>query len=193
MPRTKAFDPDVVLDRAVSLFWQRGYESVSVQDLVDHLGVSRSSLYQTFGDKQALYLAALDRYRQQGEGEVHLLRDAEHAPLGALRSFFQAIVDGSADDTERRGCFLANAAVERGPTDADTAQRAQAALAGMQQTFERVLKRAQQRGDLPPERDPRALARFLASTVYGLRATARLGPPRAALQDVVDEALRVLE
>ena len=193
MPRTKAFDPDAALDRAVELFWARGYEAVSVQDLVDHLGISRSSLYQTFGDKQALYLAALDRYRQQDAAGAALLREAEADPLGALRRYFQAVLDESCDDAARRGCFLANAAVERGPTDPETARRAEAALAGLQQTFERVVRRAQETGALAADRDPQALGRFLASAVYGLRATARLGPPRAALQDVADETLRALE
>ncbi len=193
MPRSKAFDPDVVLDRAIDLFWQRGYESVSVQDLVDHLGISRSSLYQTFGDKQALWLAALDRYRQQGEGEARLLRESETEPLAALRRYFQSIVDYAATDADCRGCLLANATVERGPTDAETARRAEAALAGMQQTFERVLGRAQEAGALGTDRDIRALARFLTNAVYGLKATARLGPPKAVLQDVVDQTLRVLE
>lgn len=193
MPRTKAFDRHDVLDRAVTLFWVRGFEGVSVQDLVDHLGISRSSLYQTFGDKQALWLAALDRYRQQGEGERRLLIESETAPLAALRQFFQLIVDGAASDAECKGCLLANAAVERGPTDTETAQRAKAALAGLQQTFERVLKRAQEAGELAPERDAQALGRYFANAVYGLRVTARLGPPRAVLQDVVDQTLRALE
>ncbi len=193
MPRTKAFDPDAALDRAVALFWARGYQAVSVQDLVDALGISRSSLYQTFGDKQALWLAALDRYRQQDEAGATLLREAETEPLAALRRYFQAIVEGTASDTERRGCLLANAAVERGPSDAETAQRAQAALAGLQQTFERVLTRAQEKDELPAKHDATALGRLLANTVYGLRATARLSPPREVLQDVVDQTLRVLD
>lgn len=197
MPRPKAFDPDTVLDRAVDLFWARGYEAVSIQDLVDHLGISRSSLYQTFGDKQALWLAALDRYRNTGEGEARLLRESESAPLDAIRHFFRAIVDQSvataAADCGPRGCLLANAAVERGPTDAETARRAQTALEGLQQTFERVLQRAQEAGELDADRDAQALGRFLANAVYGLRATARLGPRRSVLQDVVDETLAVLE
>ena len=193
MPRTKAFDPDAVLDRAVELFWARGYEAVSVQDLVDALGISRSSLYQTFGDKQALWLAALDRYQQQGEGGGRLLVASETEPLRALRAYFQAVVDGTAGDAECRGCFLANATVERGPNDSETARRAEAALAGLQGTFEQVLGRAQEAGELSADRDVRALGRYFANAVYGLRATARLGPPREVLQDVVDETLRALE
>ncbi|MEM1042476.1 MAG: TetR/AcrR family transcriptional regulator [Bacteroidota bacterium] len=193
MPRSKAFDPDAALDRAVDLFWQRGYEAVSIQDLVDHLGISRSSLYQTFGDKQALWLAALDRYKQQGEGEARLLRESETEPLAALRRYFQAIVDYAAADADYRGCLLANAAVERGPSDAETARRAEAALAGMQQTFEQVIQRAQAAGELPADRAATALGRYLANAVYGLKATARLGPSKAALQDVVDQTLRTLE
>lgn len=192
MPRPKAFDPNIVLDRAVDLFWARGFEAVSVQDLVDHLGISRSSLYQTFGDKQALYLAALDRYRQQGEGEARMLREAATDPLGAIRRFFQSIVDDAAAHNAR-GCLLANAAVERGPTDMETAHRAESALKGLQATFERVLRTAQDAGDLPSDRDPIALGRYFANAVYGLRATARLGLDRVVVQDVVDQTLAALE
>ncbi len=192
MPRPKAFDPEAALDRAVDLFWQRGYEAVSVQDLVDHLGISRSSLYQTFGDKQALWLAALDRYRMQSEGEARLLSEAETAPLAAIHRYFQSVADGTAADAECRGCLLANATVERAASDADTARRAEAALAGLQHAFEQALTRAQQKGEWPLDRDARAVGRFLANALYGLRATARLGPPRDALQDVVDQTLRAL-
>lgn len=193
MPRTKAFDPDTALDRAIDLFWARGFEAVSVQDLVDHLGISRSSLYQTFGDKQALYLAALDRYRQQGEAEAQMLREAETAPLDAIRRFFQSIVASAGAGGDVRGCLLANAAVERGPTDAETAQRAAAALEGLQATFARILTKAQEAGELSADRDPAALGRYLANAVYGLRATARLNPERAVVQDVVDQTLAALE
>lgn len=193
MPRPKAFDPDTALDHAVDLFWQRGFEAVSVQDLVDHLKISRSSLYQTFGDKQALYLAALDRYRQQGEGEARMLREAETAPLDAIQHFFQSIVDSAGTDGDFRGCLLANAAVERGPSDAETAARARAALEGLQATFERVLTSAQAKGELSPDRDVKALGRYLTNAVYGLRTTARLSPERAVVQDVVDQTLAALE
>lgn len=193
MPRTKAFDPDAVLDRAIALFWERGFEAVSIQDLVDHLGVSRSSLYQTFGDKQTLWLAALDRYRRQGEGETQMLLESEEAPLGAVRRFFQSIAEQSAADGADRGCLLANAAVERGPSDAETAERARAAFEGLQKTFERVLRRAQDAGELAAARDVRALGRYLANAVYGLRATARLSPDRGVVQDIVDQTLAALD
>ena len=122
-----------------------------------------------------------------------MLREAETTPLDAIRHFFQSIVDSAGTDENCRGCLLANAAVERGPSDDETARRARAALEGLQTTFERVLRTAQATGELAPDRDATALGRYLANAVYGLRASARLSPERAVVQDVVDQTLAALE
>ena len=190
MPRTKEFTPDTVLEQAMELFWEQGYEATSAQDLVDHTGLSRSSLYNTFGSKQELYLRALDHYRQQdGEMFDHLLEQFDSAH-GAIRHLLERACPNA--DEDPRGCFVANATVERAHCDEDTRMEACKALSQMQDGFEALVEHGQATGDIPADRDPEATAHFLANTYFGLQTTAKLCLPPDVFEDVVDGALRAL-
>ncbi len=114
MPRPKTFDVDDVLDRAVDLFWVKGYAATSMQDLVNHLGINRGSLYSTFGSKQELYELALERYATSGrERLAAMVTD----PATPLREAVGALLSSSAKKTDHRGCLLVNTAMERNATD----------------------------------------------------------------------------
>lgn len=191
MPRAKQFDPDEVLARAESLFAERGYAPVSVSDLVDHLGINRSSLYATWGDKHGLYLAALDRYRRKAGGR--LLADLATAPsaVEGIRRHLARVVDEACGDAPA-DCFMTHATMEQAPLDAATAERAEGSRDGMIEAFSQAVRRAQQEGDVDAAANARQLGRFLATTVYGLRTLARTRPPRAVLADAVEGALRAL-
>src|SRR5690349_24968801 len=102
MPRPKSFDQDTVLDQAVQLFWERGYEATSMADLEAHLGLGRQSLYNTFGDKQALFLKALERYRNDVGGEALARLNAPGAGLDAIRSVFHWVVESLTAPGPRR-------------------------------------------------------------------------------------------
>ena len=114
MPRPKTFDVDHVLDRAVDLFWVNGYAATSIEDLVNHLGINRGSLYSTFGSKQGLYELALERYLTTGRQ-----RFAEKItdPAIPLREALSALLTSSARRTDHRGCLLVNTTMERNATD----------------------------------------------------------------------------
>ena len=192
MPRTKAFDPTKALDRAAELFWARGYEAVSIQDLVDHLGLSRSSLYETFGDKQHLYLAALDRYRRTAGGRM--MTDLNQAsPKEGIRRHLERIVEEATADGGDRGCFMTNATVERGPTDAETGAQVRESRDAMIAAFTQAIRKAQAKGEVPKAKDAKTLARFLAGSVYGLRTLARSGADRQIMDGVVAATMAAFE
>lgn len=185
MARPRAFDPNCALDAALGAFGRHGYEATSVQDLVDATGLSRSSLYATFGDKHRLYLAALDRYGRTGGDHLKRLVAEAPDPLAGIRAY----LDASATS---RGCFTFNAAAERAATDPDTAARASTSWCGLQSTFAHALRQAQSAGDLPAERDSEALATTLAATVYGMRGMQNAGAPRTACEQVAATAFEAL-
>jgi TetR/AcrR family transcriptional repressor of nem operon len=106
MARPKEFDPDQALDRAVELFWRKGYEATSIQDLVEALGINRSSLYGTFGDKHALYLAAIDRYCEDVVAPRVAELDQAASPRAAIRQLFLSLPTRATRRRERRGCLL---------------------------------------------------------------------------------------
>ena len=114
MPRPKTFDVEDVLDRAVDLFWVNGFAATSMEDLVNHLGINRGSLYSTFGSKQELYERALERYLTSGRQ-----RFAEKItdPAIPLREALSALLTSSARKTDHRGCLLVNTTMERNATD----------------------------------------------------------------------------
>jgi len=191
MGRPKEFDRDAVLDRALELFWDRGYEGTSMSDLVEQLGIGRQSLYDTFGDKRALYLLALDRYRQEGNRTPwHLL---EELPLRAgLRALFVAVIDWIVENPQGRTCMLVSAAAERAPLDADVTARFCQSTQQLEQRFADRLRRAKASGEIGAHHDVQAVARYLANTLYGLQVTGKGVTDRAHLLQIVDVALSIL-
>jgi TetR/AcrR family transcriptional repressor of nem operon len=190
MPRTKEFDPEAVLEEAMELFWENGFEATSAQDLVDRTGLNRSSLYNTFGSKQELYLRALDHYRQQDADAFDRLFDQFDSARGALRHLLEDATPS--DERDTRGCFLASATVERAQCDDQTRERVRESFEQMRDGFAALVEHGQAQGEFPEDRDPEAVAYLLASTYYGMQTMAKLGLPPSVFDDVVAEALRAL-
>lgn len=189
MPRPREFDPDDVLDRAMDQFWTTGYEGTSVQDLVEATGLNRSSLYETFGCKHELYLAALDRYQARKAGALDEALRAEGSPLARVRAVFEGAACAC---QEGRGCFMVDATIERARHSDDTGRRAAHSLHRMENAFAEAVRRAREAGEVDDACDPVAAGRFLANAYRGLHVTAKLCPAPAALADVVDTTLRAL-
>jgi TetR/AcrR family transcriptional regulator, transcriptional repressor for nem operon len=192
MPRSKAFDEETVLDKAVQLFCSKGYNATSAQDLVDGLEISRSSLYDTFGDKHNLYLEALKQYRRQATGAVVALLDQSTNPAATLRGIFDQILKESLEDPQSKGCFVVNSAVEFSVHDPEITQQVRANLDDMELALCRLLQKGQEMGQFRRHLPPRALARFVLSNISGIRVTAKSGASPDTLQDVVDMAMASL-
>ena len=191
MARPKAFDREQALLAAMQIFWLKGYEATSLDDLLAAMKIGRQSLYDTFGDKRTLFMEALERYRELTDAYLRgCLADAPSVKAAFQRLFMQVVDEPEAH--QRRGCLLINSAVELAPHDPETAQLVVAYQRASERLFRRGLELAQARGELPADRDPRALARFLVSALQGLRVMAKADPNKAALRDVVGVALGVL-
>ena len=189
MPRPKSFDEDAVLDQAVNLFWERGYEGTSLNDLEAHLGLGRQSLYNTFGDKQTLFLKALERYeRRMGEGAFAQL-NAPGAGLDGVRAFFKAAVESLTAPGPRRACLLASTIVERGSEDADALLHCNQARAALERGFRRALAQAKAQKELPDALDVEAAATLLVVQNYGLSVLAKTGASAGELHAAVEVLL----
>lgn len=189
MARTKQFEPDLALDRAMDLFWRQGYEATSVQDLVDHLAVSRSSLYDTFGGKEQLFQQALANYCRREAGPRHELLSGPGSALDALRALLVGLARAPEAHPDRRGCMVVNAAMERIPADARTTAAVGAQLARFEEALYAVVRRGQQAGEVASERDPRSLARFLVTVVQGMRVVEKASADPELLLDAAEVAL----
>lgn len=190
MARTKEFDPDTALRRALDLFWERGYEGTSMADLVERTGVARASLYATFGGKHELYAKALDLYRRSVPSIVEEL--SRPGPvLPALRALVERYASESGDPS-LRGCMVVNAAVELAGHDVSVARRVEASWTELETALTSALIRARAQGELSPDRDPRALARLLLVLFQGMRVLGRAPGGEDRLRDASDQALTLL-
>ncbi|MGB0384132.1 MAG: TetR/AcrR family transcriptional regulator [Ardenticatenaceae bacterium] len=191
MPRHKEFDQNKVLDKAIELFWRQGYHATSIQHLVAHLGISRSSLYDTFGDKHSLFLSALTRYTQQGSSHTKQVLGTK---LGyeAIELLFEGLVEQAVNDSLCRGCFIANSTTELAVNDDQVANKVYRNRCDYEALFYDFLVRAQANGEVSAKHDARALARFLFSAIQGIAVIAKTRPERQVLEDIVNVTLSVL-
>ena len=192
MARPREFDAEAALDRALDVFWFKGYESTSLDDLCEATKLSRSSLYSTFGSKRNLLLQSVDRYVERRTPNIAA---ALARPL-PIRDAVAALLDEFIDQIEagpgRRGCFLGNCAAELPRHDRGALTRVRQGLARTEATFHEALMRAQQQGELKPDADVQALARFLTASFQGLRLVGKANPDRAVLEDIARTILRCL-
>jgi TetR/AcrR family transcriptional repressor of nem operon len=193
MARRKEFDRDEALHRAMEVFWSRGYEATSVGDLVEHMGINRQSLYDTFGDKHSLYLQALDRYREVEGRKMFELLERPGSVKRALRQLFESVVECPRGGGARRGCFVGNAMSELAGRCKETAEKTCGNMAAAEEALYRALLRGKREGELKGVRDPRAVARFLYSSLQGLQLMSKATKDRKTLEDVARVTLSVLD
>ncbi|MEV5711169.1 TetR/AcrR family transcriptional regulator [Actinoallomurus sp. NPDC052274] len=192
MARTREFDTDTVVRSAMELFWRRGYEATSIQDLVEATGLGRGSLYAAFGSKDGLYETALRRYVEMSSARMTARLERDVPVRDVIRDLLLSLVDEAARDADRRGCLVTNTAVERLPHDAVSGRIVADALGGVRESIAAALTRARERGELPPDADVPGLADFFITAIQGLRVMAKAGPDRRRLAGVVETALGVL-
>jgi TetR/AcrR family transcriptional repressor of nem operon len=193
MPRAKSFDEEETLDQAMQLFWARGYQGTSLADLETHLGLGRQSLYNAFGDKQSLFLKALERYQRLVSMEALAPLKAPGAGLDAIREFFKASVDNLTAPGVRRACLVANTILERGSQDADALSRCNHAREHLERSLRRALAHARSLGELPKSLDVAGTATLLVSQTYGLAVLARSGATAEELHAAVEVLLAGLK
>jgi len=188
MGRPKSYERSEVLDRAMRLFWARGYEGTHLSDLVAATGLNRFSLYNEFGGKEGLYRAALAHY-VAGLGALLAILDREPLGLGNLRAFQRALL---ADDFQD-GCFAIHTIREKNVVPSGAWTMVQDFTAGTRERLLRNLRAAASTGELPRERDPETLASVFAGFDMGLLSLRSLGTtPEAALR-LIQEIERLLE
>jgi TetR/AcrR family transcriptional regulator, transcriptional repressor for nem operon len=193
MPRPKEFNPDEAIEKAMQVFWHKGYEATSMEDLLTAMDLNRGSLYDTFGDKRTLFLKVMDRYCTTFVGPKFSLLDQPGPALPMLRRFVGDMIDGGLADPQRRGCLIANTVMELSPHEKEIASTLRQVLKLVEDTFFNVLARAQQQGELKDDKDPRALARFLATMMQGTIVMIKAGASADVVKQTAETALSIVE
>lgn len=192
MPWEKQFDKQAALSRALDVFWANGFVATSMQDLVDCTGVNRGSLYATYGDKRALFLAALQSY-DDARRRMLCEFEARHKPRDAIRHVFQAFTNEVSENGGNRGCFLTNTALELAAHDAEIRQIVASAQEDVEGYFARLIRKGKAGGEIPEHVKVAEAARGLLASLLGLLVLIRSRPERALLRTIVDDAMKRLD
>jgi AcrR family transcriptional regulator len=187
--RPREFDLDEALDHALRVFWRKGYEGTTLADLTEAMGINRPSLYAAFGDKEALFRKAVDRY---AEGPAAYVREALNEPTAraVAERLLGGVIDVVTDRRNPRGCFLVQAALACGETAESVRRELAARRLVAEVAVRKRFQRAVAEGDLPADADPADLARYLITVMRGMAVQAAGGASRAELRRVAAMALR---
>ena len=191
MGRPKEFDEAAVLDHAMDTFWEHGFDGTAVHDLCAAMRLNPGSLYGAFGDKRALFLAALDRYVVTVSRQAIERIEGADSGMAGLRAYFDHLIAAILGGKRRWGCLVTNSAAELALHDPDVAARVKLHLARIESAFAGALARAQASGEVVGGSAP-LMAAFLVCLVQGLNILAKTKPERRVLEGVVDVALKAL-
>ncbi|WP_399630894.1 TetR/AcrR family transcriptional regulator [Sporosarcina sp. SG10008] len=191
MARSKEFDVNQVLRKAMELFWQQGYEKTSMQELVDYMGIHRRSIYDTFGDKRTLFLSALSHYEELITSETKKRVGSKLLVKQGIREVFNMIIYPNLNLP--KGCLSVNAAVELSLLDEEIATKIAEMFTKTEALFYELLKHGQKNGEISKNHDPEVLSLFLHNSLVGLRVLVKIEADKKKLESIVDMTLSVLD
>ena len=190
--RPKVFDRDAALDKAMTLFWQHGYEATSLADLVEATGAKAPTLYAEFVNKEGLFRAVLDRYISRFAAKHEALLFDDHKTVDqALRDYFTAVATCFTSKDTPAGCFMINTSAALAASSTDIANTIKSRHAVQEQTLTQFLQQRQQRGELPAQGNVLQLVQFLNCMLQGMSISAREGADFATLKQISDTTLRL--
>lgn len=192
MTRSLTFDRTEVLDKAMMHFWAFGYGASSMQDLLSAMNINRGSLYSTYGDKRALYIESLERYKTLSFVVIERLLDDQDELPKTLQNFFNTMILNGDKQQKQIGCFVVNTIIELSKVDPELSQVAAKGMTKVRSYFEKLFTNAKKKGELSSDHDPKALALFYVNCIHGLRVSAKQGMSKEKLQQIVNTAIHVI-
>ena len=192
MPWEKTFDEDKAVEAAMLLFWEKGYTDTSMADLLKATGLTKGSFYNAFGSKYDLFVKALLKYDLENRCIILQELMAMDSPIKSIETFLNSLVDESAGDTNKKGCFIVNTAVDLGAHKEEIRQIITKGLGEVEAFFRQMIELGQAKKDIPKSVDPQGTAKALMSTVVGIRVLGRGIYDRVALQALTEQSLRLI-
>jgi len=190
MARTKEFDQEVVLERAMNFFWEHGYEATSMRDLLHAMQIGRQSLYDTFGDKHSLFVASLAHYSEIGKRSLVVPLGAADGGLRAIEQYFAAMGRGM-DSDPPRSCLVINSAIELAPHDKEVAAVVQEFIHSLHEGFRAALEVAVAKGEARVD-DIDAVAWHFTNSAMGFGPMSRARISSMALKSVAEQLIKTI-
>ncbi|WLI77060.1 TetR/AcrR family transcriptional regulator [Kosakonia sp. H02] len=190
--RPKVFDRESALDKAMTLFWQHGYEATSLSDLVEATGAKAPTLYAEFTNKEGLFRAVLDRYIARFANQHEALLQCEDKPVErALLDYFSAVAKCFTSTDTPAGCFMINTSATLAASSHEIAKTIKSRHARQEETLLQFLSQRQQGGEIPSGVDVEALSQFLGCILQGMSISAREGASYEKLLQIIRTTLRL--
>jgi len=190
MGRPRTYTRDAVVEKAMGVFWQNGYRATSVSDIVRETGLNTASMYKEFGDKNGLFLEALEYYRGHVIGPRYQIL-ADNPNMAGVETFLGNVMTGAAK-TEYKGCLMMNHLAQKHVISSDAATQVAAFSDEIESLVETALRNAQSDGDIGPDKDPAQLASFVVFCVHGAVLYGRHDNKKALISDFYDVIMRAL-
>ncbi|QDI90132.1 TetR/AcrR family transcriptional regulator [Salicibibacter halophilus] len=191
MARSKEYDENIVLHRAMKLFWHQGYEKTSMQDLVAHMGIHRRSIYDNFGSKHALYMKALERYAETVEANLETQIKTLDSVKQGIRLLFEVAVHRK--EHQPSGCFTVNTAVELAEHDREAMEKVMDRFSNTENLLHELVLCGQTSGEISDRHEAERLAQFLNNSLVGVRVLAKTSHDTQKMEEIIDVTLSVLD
>ncbi len=193
MPRVKTYDEEEVLNRALELFWKKGFHDTSMQDLVDHLKISRAGIYSSFTDKATLFEKALEQYISGGFNQMKAYFSNRSDTKQALVDFFMDMASESDAEAGRRGCFVVNSTTELALENGQVRTTLATHRTRVVELFKEVITQAQANNEISKDKNPEVLASLLYTHMNGIRVISRFSNEPNDIQKTTAEMLKILD
>lgn len=191
MGRSREFDENVVLQKAMELFWEHGYEKTSLSDLVEHMGIHRRSLYDTFGDKHTLFLRTIDCYNELIKNKIQAEISHAETSKQAIQIIFDFMIEGYED--RQWGCLIVNSATEMALRDKEVEEKTEEAFMQMEHFLADLVRKGQQTGEFSCDYDAEVLAEILQNTLLGIRVLLRTTASKEKMHRIADFFVNLLK
>ena len=193
MSRTTIYNRQEALERAIQLFWQKGFHATSLKDIEQALDMRPGSIYAAFGNKDGLFQEALDHYAHASLTELERILGNYESPLLGLAAYMRQLGGICDQDIPSRACMLVKSLLELGAREQSALEKVEKLLAGMEKRFIACFKEAQKIGELDNKLDPIRLGRRLQAEVMGLRAFAQRDVESTAIHALADDMAMSIE
>jgi TetR/AcrR family transcriptional repressor of nem operon len=190
--RPRIFNEDDVIDEAIKLFWSKGYEATSTDDLLEGMDINKGSLYHAFGSKKELFAKALDFFGAKSLKALENKLLSAKSPVEGIRNFFMELADAS-NPVHQKGCFMGNSIAELSNNEKQLRDKAIGNLIDLENLFFKYIDKAKKSKELKTKEDARLLARYLITLWNGINITRRMYPDKEQLAPVIKMQLAVLE
>ncbi len=193
MARTREFDEENIIKIATDLFWTKGYNAVSTQDLIDAFGISRSSMYGAYRDKRYLFILCLQHYRNTASREMLSILADDKSFFDSIKSLLNQIIKDTITDSKSKGCFIVNTAIELAPHDKEILEIIQENRKNIIEGLSQAIQTGMDNKELTKKNNPKALANYFYNLINGLRVDAKITKDKLNYQDTIKIALTVLD